>query len=185
MSQNGFMDGLGYEGKVTLTLKSNNRVLKSQTYKNKGTARLFKFLGHCLAGAYGEAQGYLPTQIVLLYNGAGSGLTSTATEDNVTQRSSWISYAQTPTIISDDTLEQVRVVYSFEVTKAAVTGEFNQVALYGVNASDITEFSAYYYLTDPENPGNFFLQSINDWSASTVLLIDWELIISNKNVENN
>ncbi len=44
MSQTTFTDGLGYEGKVTLTLKSNDRVLSTKTYKNNGNKSLKYFL---------------------------------------------------------------------------------------------------------------------------------------------
>lgn len=184
MSQNLFADGLGYEGKVTLTLKSNNRVLSSKTYKNKGTAKLFKFLGYCLIGAYEEASSYLPNKILLLHN-TSKGATSTAVE----QRSAWQPLSQTPTIISDGSDAQVKVTYSFEVPKAALyssgttVGNFNQVALYSVDANDITDFSAFYYLTDTS--GELESIDLQDWSATTVLLIEWELILSNKNVETN
>ncbi len=183
MSQPMFKDGLGYEGKVTLTLKSNNRVLKSQVYKNRGTARLFKFLGHCLINDYVGAKEYLPTKILLLHNNSTTPQSNYS--EDVEQRSSWQGLSQQPTLISESENEQVRVVYSFEVPRTAITGTFNQVALYGTGVKDheITHFSAYYYLTDGN--GNFDNQNVNDWSATTVLLIEWELILSNKNVISN
>jgi hypothetical protein len=49
--------------------------------------------------------------------------------------------------------------------------------------SDITDFSAYYYLTDLS--GKLEEQEISLWSATTILLIEWELSLSNKNVEVN
>ncbi len=180
MSQNAFTDGLGYEGKVTLTLKSNNRVLSSKTYKNSGTAQLFKFLGYCLIDSYEEAKKLLPSKILLLYNS-----TSPYPENarNVDARTTWQGLAQTPTIISDSGSSQVKVIYSFEISKAAIAGPFNQVALYGAGATDdeVSNFSAYYYLVDDDN--NFDLQDVTNWSATTILLIEWELTISNKNIE--
>ena len=62
--------GLGYEGKVTLTLKCNDKVLKSKTYKNKGTVQLFRFLGYCLIGSFEEAKKLIPAKILLLHNNA-------------------------------------------------------------------------------------------------------------------
>ena len=174
MSQSIFTEGIGYEGKVTLTLKSNNRVLESKTYKNSGTAHLFKFLGHCLIGSYDEtAKTLLPTKIALLYN-AGNGI---ATE--VDDRSLFIGLAQTPTIISEN--NEVRVTYSFEVPKSAIEGNFNQIALYGAGITSKAEFSAYYYLTD--DYGNLAEQTVGDWSSTTILLIEWELSLSNKTTE--
>ncbi len=181
MSQTTFIDGLGYEGKVTLTLKSNNRILESKTYKNSGTAQLFKFLGYCLIGEYEEAKDLLPNKILLLNNTSQSpnGASQTAIE----QRSAWQTLAQTPAIISDDATEQVRVVYSFEVPRNAITGSFNQVALYSVGADDINDFSAYYYLVDGH--GDWATVDLSTWSVTTVLLVEWELTISNKNTETN
>jgi hypothetical protein len=181
MSQNIFTDGLGYEGKVTLTLKSNNHVLKSKTYKNHGTALLFKFLGYCLIGEYEEVKHLLPYKIRLLNNKSGSQGEISPT--NVTHSSYWQPYSQTPTIVSDGNSDQVKVMYSFEVPRNIITDEFNQIALYSVDADDISDFSAYYYLVN----ANDKLETLNiaDWSTTTVLLVEWELTISNKNTETN
>lgn len=179
MPQPTFSDGIGYEGKVTLTLKSNNRVLSSKIYKNKGTAQLFKFLGYCLIDSYEEAKKYLPNKIMLLKNISSDRRNPQST--SVVPCSDWQTLAKTPTIISEN--DEVKVVYSFEIPRAAVEGEFNQVALYGALADAPTEFSAYYYLKDVyEELEN---QKIEDWSATTVLLIEWELNLSNKNTETN
>lgn len=177
MSKPIFSDGIGYEGKVTLTLKSNGRVLKSTTYKNNGTALLFKFLGDCLIGSYEEAKQFIPNKILLLEN------TSTDVRDAkaVNVCSTWQTLAKMPAIISDTNTAQVKVIYSFEVPKAAISKNFNQVALYGADVNDIKEFSAYYYLTGIN--GDLEEQDIDLWSATTILLIEWELSLSNKNVE--
>ena len=188
MSQPTFRDGLGYEGKVTLTLKSNGRVLESRTYKNSGTTQLFKFLGYCLADDYASAKDLLPSKIMLLENQAE--FPSSDNKTNVKQRSSYQGLSQQPTVITSEE-NQVRVIYSFEVPKNAITGEFNQVALYNVKAntlednidSGIKSFSAYYFLTNGN--GSFSPQSTIDWMPSTVLLVEWELIISNKNEDTN
>ena len=180
MSQTILKEGLGYEGKVTLTLKSNGRILESKTYKNTGTAQLFNFLAYCLADDYQRARDLLPSKIMLLYNGQTP---DSRYATSVVQRSSYQGLAQVPTIITTNQA-QASVVYSFEVPKAAITGEFNQVALYNGNATytenGIKNFSAYYFLVDGDK-SKFNTQSTQDWSPSTVLLIEWELIISNKN----
>lgn len=174
-------EGLGYEGKVTLTLKSNNRVLKAQTYKNNGTADLFKFLGSCLAGKFAEARKLLPTKILLLRN--YSSTPNSADPKNVSAQSIFVGLAQIPSVVDDDTINGVKVTYNFEVPYAAISGEFNQVALYGAEKTDLnfTEFSAYYFLTN--STGEFDNQDVSTWSATTVLLVEWELSISNKNID--
>lgn len=179
MSYATFSEGLGYEGKVTLTLKSNGRVIKSHTYKNNGTVELFKFLGNCLLGRFTEATKLLPTKILLLYNDSKDPITKNAR--SVTPRSNFIGYAQTPSIVDDAKTERVKVTYNFEVPYQLISDNFNQIALYGdkKTRSDYADFSAYYYLT--EN-GKFATQEISNWSPTTVLLVEWELSISNKNV---
>lgn len=177
MSKPIFSDGIGYEGRVTLTLKSNNRVLKSETYKNNGTARLFQFLGLCLIDSYEEAKKYLPGKLLLLKNNSTGNVLDAK---SVSVCSTWQTLVKTPAIISDGETSQVKVIYSFEIPRAAVTARFNQVALYGVNTNDIYDFSAYYYLTDAL--GQLKEESVEEWSATTILLIEWELSISNKNV---
>lgn len=185
MSHNIFEDGLGYEGKVTLTLKSNDRVLKSHTYKNNGTAQLFKFLGYCLIGHHADVENLLPTKIALLHN--RSETLANATPDNVVARSNFIGITQTPNIISTNSPAEVKVTYSFEVPRSSIIGDFNQVALYGSGitdiGSDIGNFSAYYYLVDSAK-NEFEKQDVDLWSATTVLLIEWELSLSNnKNIK--
>lgn len=170
-----FNGGLGYEGKVTLTLKSNDRVLKSQIYKNSGTIELFKFLGNCLAGRFAEAEKILPNQILLLYNQSQEPIPDNAT--NVIARSEPIGLAQVPIIIEEE--ESIKVTYNFEVHYKDIEGDFNQIALYGNTYSNAANFSAYHYLVNEW--GEFEKQNVATWSATTVLLIEWELSISNKN----
>ena len=179
MSQPIFTDGLGYEGKVTLTLKSQGLILESKSYKNSGTAKLFKFLGNCLIGDYSqETKKLAPAKIMLLHNTEDYPNAARATR--VEQRSYWQTLSQQPTLISDNDHAQVKVIYSFEVPKVAIVQQtFNQVALYSAGATDFTDFSAYYFLTDES--GLFANQNTADWTSSTVLLIEWELTLSNKN----
>lgn len=181
MSKPIFSDGIGYEGKVTLTLKSNNRVLTSTTYKNNGTAQLFNFLGRCLIGAYDEAKRYLPSKLLLLRNETANNDARDAKK--VHACSTWQTFAKLPAITSDADTAQVKVLYSFEVSKAAISEEFNQVALYGADVTDVTDFSAYYYLTNID--GSLKEENAANWSATTILLIEWELSLSNQNVETN
>lgn len=181
MSYVTFSEGLGYEGKVTLTLKSNDQIIKSQTYKNNGTVDLFKFLGNCLAGRFTEATKLLPNKILLLYNYSPDG-PDAKNAKNVNYQSDFIGYAQAPSIVDDENTESVKVTYNFEVSYTAVEGSFNQIALYGdtKTLSDSSDFSAYYFLT--KNNAEFDVQDVSTWSPTTILLIEWELSISNKNV---
>ena len=182
MPQTTFTGGLDYEGKITLTLKSNGRTLKARTYKNKGRAPLFKFLGYCLMGSYEEVKQLLPTQIMLLYNTESQGVLK-ANPTSVEKRSSLRGLAQTPVIENDSIAERVTVTYSFEVPRASIYGgAFNQIALYGAGMTelDFKDFSAYFYLVDDFNEFESHDPDIDDWSATTVLLVDWELSLSNK-----
>jgi hypothetical protein len=184
MSYTALKEGLGYEGKVTLTLKNNGHVLKSRTYKNNGTVELFKFLGNCLVSKFTEAEKLLPNQILLLSNKSSQPLPANAKTD-IEPQSEFIGLAQTPSIVDDPDTESVKVTYNFEVPNQSIHGPFNQIALYGAGkikpTLEVKEFSAYYFLAD-----NGKFDEINpesaDWSATTILLIDWELSISNKNI---
>ena len=189
MSHTIFDGGIGYEGKVTLTLKNNNRILKSKTYSNKGMAPLFNFLGHCLADAFEDVKKLVPSYIMLLYNTDADDSTdpTLANPTHVVQRTQPKHRVLAPTIINDSSTAEVKVTYSFEVPKAAIGGtgngdrKFNQVALYGAGITDIKEFSAYHYLKNEHD--EFDTIDVKDWSETTVLLIEWELTISNKNIE--
>lgn len=185
MSHNTLKGGIGYEGKVTLTLKNNNLVLMSRTYKNSGTAELFNFLGHCLRGDYEAADDLLPTQVMLLYN--KDYATTGTMSDKVERASKPVGYSQVPSKTDIDGV--VKVTYNFEIPKTMIFEDFNQIALYSKNknlnntnnTTDVPSFSAYYFLTGPT--GEPEIQDISEWSATSVLLIDWELSISNQNTE--
>lgn len=181
MSQATFTDGIGYEGKVTLTLRNNDQVLKTKIYKNKGTAQLFKFLGYCLIDSYEEAKRLLPNKIMLLQN-ISSDDPDAADPTLVMSQSLFRGLAQTPTIVSDNVAKQVRVTYSFEIPRAAIEGPFNQIALYGagMTETDIADFSAYYFLRDAYGAFEVLDPTTDSWSATTVLLVEWELSISNR-----
>lgn len=183
MSHATFNEGIGYEGKVTLTLKNNGRILKSRTYKNNGTVELFNFLGNCLINNFTEAEKLLPNQILLLHNGKSP---THAYAKSVEPQSEFIGLAQTPSIVDDPKTESVKVTYNFEVATQLIEGEFNQIALYGAGKTNPTlekaEFSAYYFLTDDDGAFMSMGPKKDGWSATTVLLIDWELSISNKNI---
>ena len=178
MSYATFEDGIGYEGKVTLTLKSDNHVIKSNTFKNNGTNQLFTFLGYCLMDDYEEARKLLPTKILLLYNGSSNPPTHAKARNELKIMSQPASYAQVPSIVTD--AEGVKVTYSFEVPKNLIEGNFNQIGLYGYRIDRAEDFSAYYFLTDSN--GGFAEENVSSWSATAVLLVEWELSISNKNV---
>ena len=183
MSHTTFNEGIGYEGKVTLTLKNNGRILKSQTYKNNGTVELFNFLGNCLINNFTEAEKLLPNQILLLSNNKSP---THMYARNVEPRSGFIGLAQTPSIVGDPKTESTKVTYNFEVASQLIEGDFNQIALYGSGKTNPAlqkeEFSAYYFLTDDNGTFMPMSPAREGWSATTILLIDWELSISNKNI---
>jgi hypothetical protein len=154
-------------------------VLSSKTYKNNGTEPLFKFLGNCLIGSFEDAKPYIPNKIRLLKNTSSGALG----EKNVNPSSFWRTLAKAPAISSDADTKSAKVIYSFEIPRSEITDDFNQVALYGADTDDYTDFSAYYYLTDES--GDLDLVDATEWSTTTILLIDWELSLSNKNVEVN
>ena len=187
MSQANFKSDLGYEGKVTLTLKSKGRVLKTKVYKNRGTANLFKFFGYCLIDSYEEAKKLLPSKIMLLHN-IGESPNGQYTPDTVSSSSPFKSYEQTPTIVSSPRSDSdnnnagwVKVTYSFEIPKTIIEAPFNQIALYGAGMEDedFREFSAYYFLTDSFGEFELLDPEKDEWSATTVLLVEWELTLAN------
>lgn len=181
MSQAIFKDNLGYEGKVKLTLRNRKHILQTKTYKNSGTSKLFEFLGHCLAGSFDfNTKRLLPTKLALLYNTAEDSELGKANATEVIQQSSFIGLAQSPAIIMEE--DGVKVIYSFEVPRNQIAGTFNQIALYGAGVTTPKEFSAYYYLTD--GASHFENQRVNEWSSTTILLIEWELTLTNKNETN-
>lgn len=162
---------LGYTGVVTLSRYRNNKKHELIKVHNAGKSPLFDFLADCLVGNYEAAAQSRPTQIKLL---KVTKVTSGDGEaEAIDSASGFISLMTTPEKINRTDAGGVR--YSFIVTRDMVIDtNFNRIGLYTKTATEQTldEYAAFCDIPDSSGTNGSL-------SASSALLIDWELIISN------
>jgi hypothetical protein len=169
---------LGYTGVVTLSRYHNNKKYELIKIHNNGKSPLFDFLADCLIGNYEAAAQSRPTMIKLLKVTSSEGAT-----DSLESASGFIALMTTPEKINKPNGGGVR--YSFIVTRDMVFDtNFNRIGLYTKAVADnaisdqiLDEYAAY---CDVKDSGI----ASGSLSASSALLIDWELIISNKETNN-
>ena len=61
--------GVGYSGKVKISLIKDNKALITKEYKNTGNWPMFYFLNLCLSGEYNKAEAYRPKYLKLFNAG--------------------------------------------------------------------------------------------------------------------
>lgn len=162
---------LAYEGTVRMRVVDHGHTLYSTTLKNKGTKKLFEFLSLCLVGTYTPS--LVPKRLRLLYTAPGTRQAC----------SSFVSFSKAPT--TETRGDSAIAVLSFVVPRSyiysAVDGNgeehaFNQIGLYTETEYNLEEMYAYYDISEAE------AQKMNpaSWSQTSLLIIDWELQLSNK-----
>lgn len=158
-------NSLSYTGVVTLSQSIGNKKFEIAKVHNSGGSSLFDFLSDCLVGDYDIAKAKQPKKIKLLKYNEESG--------NHESVSGYIQYTTKPERVYENPGSTVR--YSFIVSRAMLESydDFDRIGLYANSAgdNDIENFAAYC-----EVPF-----SSDDISNSAILVIDWELNISNRN----
>ena len=72
-----------YNGKITVKIFEDQRMLSNHTYYNNGTNKLFTFLINCLSGDFNTAKANRPCRLILLKSEEGEVLAdSTPIETN-------------------------------------------------------------------------------------------------------
>ena len=158
-------NAVGYTGVVTLYQKINSKKHIIARVHNEGRVPLFNFLADCLAGDFDVAKADRPTKIMLLNENEEAGTRERAGS------SSFIYLLTKPERVYSATEGIVR--YSFLIPPEALIGaECNAIGLYNATASeaDLDDYAAHCVI-DLAN---------KSFSLSSVLLIDWELHISNR-----
>jgi hypothetical protein len=155
---------LEYTGIVKLSQYINGKKFTIAQMHNAGGKPLFEFLADCLVGDFDIAKLDRPTKILLLNEDEEHKL-SKATDTG------FIYLSAKPEKVYDSYEGIVR--YSFIISQDIFSGtNFNAVGLYTGTATttDIDDYAAYCFIgTDV----------FNDISISSVLVLDWELHISN------
>jgi hypothetical protein len=161
-------NSIKYTGLVTIAQCINSKKFVLAQIHNEGNLPLFNFLADCLAGDFDIAAIDRPTKIMLLnevVNEKGASRSMAGT-------TGFISLLSKPERVYSSTEGIVR--YSFMIPPEALTGatDCNAIGLYTASAgsADLDDYAARCEV-------NF--SSINI-SLSSVLLVDWELHISNR-----
>ena len=175
--------GLGYAGKVTLNLKLDNQLIAKQTIHNTGRAPLFKFFASCLAADWNTASATFPSRIVLFSadNKEKEFDSSKWIAAKALTPSSGIMQSTTPEIITDSDLNSCAVRYHFRIPTSLIGGNdtavLGKIGLYS-KITDLKEPLAYIFIGEAEK--ELLKKAANN--PNLVIVLDWELTISNQNI---
>lgn len=158
------VNSLGYTGIVTLSqyIRGKKRIVAK--IHNRGNKPLFDFFADCLVGNFDTAKLYRPNKIMLLYKDDENVLHKAEDTD-------FIYLLSNPEKVYNDTEGVVR--YSFIIPQDRFAGKnFNAIGLYtkAADGIDVNNYAAYCDIKQ---------DTIRDVSLSSVLVLDWELHISN------
>lgn len=156
-------NSFNYTGIVTLSRYSRGKKFVLMQSHNTGKLPLFDFFAYCLMSDFKKASSLLPNKIQL-FKDEGTDKTSGESE------CSGFIYLQTNPERVNSTNQGI-VRYSFIVPRTALSANFNRIGLYPAAATDIAEYSAICEIDEEITTASM--------SASSVLVVDWELIISN------
>lgn len=167
--KNKVKNGLQYTGTVQLSQYINGKKTLIYTKHNAGTNTLFSFFADCLLGDFTIASSYRPTKVMLLNQTEKEGDIGF----NYTSASGFVYMLKTPVkTVKEDT---VTVTFSFNIPREYLESQtFNCIGLFADNENN------------PQNPSAYFNYDINEvpLSASSVLVVDWQLEIFNYPKEN-
>lgn len=156
---------LGYTGIVTLSQYNGAKKVKLAQLHNKGGNPLFNFLSDCLIGDFDVAKTRRPEKIMLLNY-------DEQTQTHSKASAGFVHLVSKPEKVYSASAGIVR--YSFIITRDILesASSFNRLGLYTNAATDqdLEDFAAY---CDIDILGSSI-------SASSVLVVDWELVISNR-----
>ena len=160
------MNNLGYTGIVTLSQYIGKTKAEIKKVYNSGGVSLFSFLADCITGDFELAKKTRPTKIMLLSMNENS--------KELMPVSGFIYMWSVPEKVSVGGTETA-VQYSFMVQRELLEADFTHIGLYADSAtySDITKYSAICQVGETAG-------KIASLSASTALVVDWKLIISNR-----
>lgn len=156
-----------YTGIVTLSQYTKGKKFTIAKIHNVGGKSLFNFLVDCLMGDFDIARIDRPTKIALL---------NVDEEKNITaaENTSFIHLLTKPEKVYSK--DEGIVKYSFVIPQeyftagnASGAARFNAIGLYANSATEVEDYAAYCTV------------DTSDWeiSISSVLVLDWELHISN------
>ncbi len=177
--KNTAINTLGYTGIVTLSQYIGSQKIELARKHNSGGGPLFDFLADCLIGDFSRAKILRPTKIMLVKRTKNLTPRGTSSDYSYTSMSGFIYLLTKPEKIYNPTQSKVR--YSFIIPKDQLENmtdfEGLHIGLYtnAVTTSESEDLKNYAALCE--------LQSAdlsNSIRIGASLVVDWELIISNK-----
>lgn len=162
------INSLGYAGRVTISQRIGSKKIKIAELHNAGANPLFNFLADCLIGDFDKASIDRPKKIMLLNKKINTDDNS-FTYESVSE---FIYLLTNPEKVYKDNAGSSAVVrYSFVITRDKLeNANFNCIALYTDTVMEPDNYAAICEVTN---------SSFNS-AVSSALVVDWELIISNK-----
>lgn len=165
------INDFNYTGIVSLSQYTNGKKTLLARLHNEGGATLFSFLADCLCGDFAAAKTTRPTKIMLLR----TTFDEEARIKNINSASGFIYLLAKPEkLYVESTATTSKVSFNFIIARDILEGsDFNSIGLYADNAtlSSINNFAAFCDITGLLNNSSI--------AASSVLVVDWELSISN------
>lgn len=179
--KNNAINQFNYTGIVTLSQYKGSKKRVLARIHNEGKYSLFNFIADCLVGDFDVAQANRPSKIRLLKKQTDSENKNKATYKS---QSTYIHQISTPEKVSKISDDTGIVRYSFVIPSDKVTSinfDFDHIGLYAHSTvdEDYEQFSAIVSLV--ENSVN--VVDKDELSASSALLVDWELHITNAEKE--
>jgi hypothetical protein len=159
--KNNAINTLNYTGIVTLSRYVGSKKIEIAKLHNSGGYSLFNFFSDCLVGNFDIAKINRPTKIMLLAKDA---------DGNFAQASDFIVQVSNPEKIYKATSSAVKLSFMIPQDKFSST-TFTHIGLYA-NSTSYDDCDQYAALVAKPT-------SLTNLSASSALLIDWELNISN------
>lgn len=172
--KNTAINTLKYTGVVTLSQCIGSKKLQIAKIHNKGGQPLFDFFSDCLLGDFDIASKNRPAKIMLLKKSIDTDTSSGTSTIKYTSASGFIYLLSKPEKVYEAGAGKVR--YSFIVSRAQLESTtFDSIGLYtsAVDSSAAGEFAAIAEVSDAA-------ATLQLASTDSSLLVDWELIISNK-----
>ena len=159
---------LNYAGVVTLSRYNKGKKVKICQVHNAGGEVLFNFLADCLAGDFDLATYNKPVKISLIHVDTETNTITKASEDD------YFNLLSKPEKVYEPGAGKVR--YSFMIPQDTVIKQnWNAIGLYADSAeksTDLADYAAYCMLHEDI--------AEQTTAITSVLVIDWDLIISNK-----
>lgn len=146
---------IGYQGKVTVSIKRGKTILAKKTYKNQGCYSMFKFIANALAGNF--VSNNRPCKIRLFTSTTGT--TEADKYDSKLVVSPYIlcNAASVGVAVSNPQTGIISpyasITYTFMIPYTLITGKAYRAALYGMNPSDtVNDRCAAFEFDEPVDP---------------------------------